>query len=69
MQAFLRNLGPETFETSDEVETASDPAAAHKYKTPLHLALEGRHHDIAERLIHSGLGINELCGNPPYTPL
>jgi ankyrin repeat protein len=56
-------------EEEDEAKTASTPASAHSYKTPLHLALEGRHHDIAMQLIRSGLGINRLCGTPPYTPL
>ncbi|EAT81475.2 hypothetical protein SNOG_10976 [Parastagonospora nodorum SN15] len=52
-----------------EILTASSPEKSHKYKTPLHLALEGRHSDIAADLISVGLGINQLCGNPPYTPL
>ncbi|KAH4161937.1 hypothetical protein HBH43_166710 [Parastagonospora nodorum] len=52
-----------------EILTASSPEKSHKYKTPLHLALEGRHSDIAADLISIGLGINQLCGNPPYTPL
>lgn len=52
-----------------EILTASQPHSAHKYKTPLHLALESRHSDIAADLISIGLGINQLCGNPPYTPL
>jgi len=52
-----------------ETLTTSSPENAHKYKTPLHLALEGRHSDIAADLISVGLGINQLCGNPPYTPL
>jgi ankyrin repeat protein len=72
VQLVLRAAGPSpsrSVEEADEAKTASSPAEAHKYKTPLHLALEGRHHDIAAHLISSGLGINRLCGNPPYTPL
>jgi hypothetical protein len=72
VQQVLRVAGPDpsqTVEEADEAKTALSPAEAHKYKTALHLALEGRHYDIAAQLISSGLGVNRLCGNPPYTPL
>jgi ankyrin repeat protein len=65
VQQVLRVAGPDpsqTVEEADEAKTALSPAEAHKYKTALHLALEGRHHDIAAQLISSGLGVNRLCG-------
>ncbi|KAF1940076.1 ankyrin [Clathrospora elynae] len=72
VQAMLQLAGPgpsHSIEEDDEARTTSAPSEAHKHKAPLHLALEGRHHDIATQLIRSGLGINQLCGNPAYTPL
>jgi hypothetical protein len=74
VQQVLRAAGPSyrpspSVEEEDEAMTTLNPAGAHKYKTPLHLALEGRHHKIAISLIASGVGINRLCGSPPYTPL
>jgi ankyrin repeat protein len=38
-------------------------------KPPLHLALEGRHFDIAQTLIDAGANVNLLAGNPQYTAL
>lgn len=43
--------------------------AAHSSKSPLHLALEGRHYGVAKLLIEAEIGINEISGNPPYSPL
>jgi ankyrin repeat protein len=72
VQAVLRFAKPGLSPLTDaeaESKTALEPASAHAHKTALHLALEGRHHDVASHLIDNGLGINQLCGNPPYTPL
>lgn len=41
----------------------------HLAKSPLHLALEGRHNELAQLLITNGAGVNQICGYPPYTPL
>lgn len=41
----------------------------HRSKSPLHLALEARHRDVAKLLIRNGIGVNDICGLPPYTPL
>ncbi|KAF2026288.1 ankyrin [Setomelanomma holmii] len=53
----------------DKIKTATSPASAHQHTKPLQLALKGRHHDIVELLINDRLGVNQLCGTPPYTPL
>lgn len=44
-------------------------STCHMLKSALHLALEGRHQDIAKLLIRNGIGVNSICGTPPYTPL
>ena len=44
-------------------------STGHASKSPLHLALEARHRDIAKLLIRNGIGVNNVCGTPPYSPL
>jgi ankyrin repeat protein len=44
-------------------------STSHMSKSALHLALEARHRDVAKLLIRNGIGVNNICGIPPYTPL
>lgn len=57
------------FSLTDQQHKLAAEAVNHMSKSPLHLALEARHRDIAELLIRNGIGVNRVCGSPPYTPL
>ena len=58
-----------TSSIANQLHEKDGNSTSHTSKSPLHLALEARHRGLAKLLIRNGIGVNNICGIPPYTPL